>query len=201
MPFDPKRKLEAYPSLAARRVHWAHNYASLYAPACARLHSLPRGVACERIADRHGRRELVFASAWEAENDTRPYHRGGRSGVGVLRNLLNPRQTAHRHWPDQYRAPRVGSRERRAAATVIQWLGSNVGFAWLTEVIEALGYRLVRVAHEAVAVPRPYRDVATGRDASTPTPPTRRRDARRRAGRRALSGSASKRRLSPKVYD
>lgn len=64
-------------------------------------------------------REIAFAEQWQLENDQ------GR----VLRHLLNPLYF-------KGTLPDVTDRDIQVAATVIQWLGSNVGMSFLEEVIK-----------------------------------------------------------------
>ena len=63
-------------------------------------------------------REVAFARQWAKENeDDRP---GTQSSVGnILRTLV----------------PDAGQRDATVAATLMQWLGSNVGMCFLCDVI------------------------------------------------------------------
>lgn len=67
------------------------------------------------LPEQHNPREVAFASRWSLEND---FGGGVRFIIGQL-------------------IPDCTSRDERVAATVIQWLGSNVGMSFLHEVIKA----------------------------------------------------------------
>lgn len=94
-------------------------------------------------------RERVFAEAWERENSIRP---GINYGRGCLDDLMvvesQPPHT--RNVVDKLgsrrlrRAFELTDRDRTIAATLVQWLGSNMGWAWLSGVIDRCGYRVVR---------------------------------------------------------
>ena len=71
-----------------------------------------------------GNREKILADMWERENDPVAM-RGTNGGWGILSALL-------REHPTQ--------RDAFVAATIIQWLGTNVGFCFLVKMIEAMGY-------------------------------------------------------------
>ena len=76
--------------------------------------------------------ERIFAEEWEKKNtseyfsDSKPF----LNGRGTLDYLL----------AEDNNDPRgeVSDRDREVAATVIQWLGSNVGMSFLNEVKEKL---------------------------------------------------------------
>jgi hypothetical protein len=69
---------------------------------------------------RNNPEEKRFAQAWDQSNET-----------GYLLDHLLDTRTVH-----QGRAPEPSEVDRTVAATVIQWLGSPVGQAWLRD----LGY-------------------------------------------------------------
>jgi hypothetical protein len=95
--------------------------------------------------------ERCFAEAWEEENRSRP---GINYGMGILQDLMVTQREAKAHeWGvrDHFRFLRwlrvafvVTPRERVIVATVIQWLGTNVGFAWLCQVLDRSGYKVCR---------------------------------------------------------
>ena len=185
LPQRLQRPVTVYPSLARRRKLGHHTYGEWLAPIIARLHTLPRGVSAERLAHRSSNRERVFALMWESENDSRPYHRGGWYRT-TLRALLTPTPQSGRasqRWPSgaNRRYAPVSNRDQRVAATVAQWLGSNVGFGWLEECLRACGYGLVRLPDGPVPLPCPSTDDTTGRPPGGP--PARPHDVRRRAAR------------------
>ena len=86
-------------------------------------------------------REMAFAKEWERENKKprslgepilTALHRGPRESLlseGTL--LCEPT-----------------NRERCIVATIIQWLGSNVGFAWLERTLNDCGYSIVPIPPE-----------------------------------------------------
>lgn len=83
-------------------------------------------------------RERTFAKHWHKHQN-------------YLRTLLRPcpRQGESKNWtPWQWaefdRPVFVTKREAEVAATVIQWLGTNVGFCWLETVLKSCGYSLVK---------------------------------------------------------
>lgn len=66
-------------------------------------------------------REVAFAKRWEYEND----HRGGAEPI--MQGLI----------------PDWTPRDAEVAATLIQWLGSNVGFSFVEESLRCCGYLVV----------------------------------------------------------
>lgn len=93
--------------------------------------------------------ESVFADLWEEENERRP---GRNYGYGLLQDLM------FGHW-DRSKRCRVGRdffldqpwvrflirrRDAVIAATVVQWLGSNVGFSFLEQALNRAGYVIRR---------------------------------------------------------
>lgn len=83
-----------------------------------------QGLYIGRLANDNPR-EVAFASQWEKENVGRALSM--HSYGGTLDQLLN-------RCVDQKTATDV--------ATVIQWLGSNVGFSFLHEALQRCGYKL-----------------------------------------------------------
>ena len=76
-------------------------------------------------------REVVFAEAWKKENAIIPGRGDGRLELLLCSN------------GDGRVFGQLTQEEATAAATVVQWLGSPVGWNFLTTCIEACGYRLV----------------------------------------------------------
>ena len=70
-------------------------------------------------------RELVFAEAWRKDQEVSQKV----SKASVLYTILNAPDATY-------------ERDAQVAATVIQWLGSPVGFCWLVETLEKAGYTL-----------------------------------------------------------
>lgn len=91
-------------------------------------------------------REKAFADEWEKTNE--PKH-GIDYGYGTLQDLFFT-GTPFCVFGDRPRCTKVISlRERMIVATVIQWLGSNIGWCWLTTTLRACGYRLERITSPA----------------------------------------------------
>lgn len=83
-------------------------------------------------------REVAFAEQWKEEHsylDTTevlvcfepdPQSNAALSWVGGMRKVRN-----------------ITSAERKAVSTIIQWLGSNVGFCFLEMALKRCGYKIV----------------------------------------------------------
>lgn len=83
-------------------------------------------------------RERAFAEKWIAEN--KRHQNYGKHSDDLIQKLFN---RSSEIFPTQRAKLRVTARERFIVATVIQWLGTNIGFAWLTEVLDLIGYKIV----------------------------------------------------------
>lgn len=82
-------------------------------------------------------REEVFAAGWETMNDPAKADR--------LTVLFHTRQRLDLDAPDEQLLlfnddPSPTRRERAVAATVLQWLGTNVGWCFLEETLEECGF-------------------------------------------------------------
>lgn len=74
-------------------------------------------------------RERALAKKWEAENPT-----PGQFGHQPILNALIPDCT---------------QRDAQVAATVVQWIGSEIGFQFLQEALESVGYQITeKSAHK-----------------------------------------------------
>ena len=83
-----------------------------------------RGLDRHRLGKGGDKLEQAFADLWEAVNEPHP---GMNYGHGTLQDLIFRSDGAFR-----VRLPFwVTQRERIIVATVIQWLGTNCGFAFL----------------------------------------------------------------------
>lgn len=82
----------------------------------------------DRGDDEQVRRECAFAEEWHRENN--PH---SSLPDTLMANL-----------PD-YELP-LSLRELRLVATMMQWLGSHVGFSYLTRALERCGYRLEKIS-------------------------------------------------------
>src|ERR1700685_4681048 len=79
-------------------------------------------------------REATFAQEWQDIQNPPPFLNGG---IGTLHMLLHSNgdgRVTGDLTPDQI----------ETAATVVQWLGSPVGFGWLEETLSKMGYRMER---------------------------------------------------------
>ncbi len=79
--------------------------------------------------------EVVFAEQWEKENARRP---GINFGHGILQDLMFKRRglsTVCRFI--------IRRRDAAIAATVVQWLGTNVGFCFVESCLKLAGYRVL----------------------------------------------------------
>jgi hypothetical protein len=85
-------------------------------------------------------REKVFAEAWAHEN------RGEKVSQELMRRPPRPGEKAFDFsWAQPVRvAFWIGKKERTIIATIVQWLGSNVGFDFLTRCLQACGYDVVK---------------------------------------------------------
>ena len=103
-------------------------------------------------------KERVFSREWIKENRPASYLNGG---IGTLRWLLAPEadhrfpltipasdatvqrcRTDLRFPPFPLTIPEVTQAEATAAASVVQWLGSNCGWSFMEECIRKCGYRI-----------------------------------------------------------
>lgn len=85
--------------------------------------------------------ETTFAELWEEENTPRAGRR-----YTILQALLSKHVTTPGGWHTDRLEPiyEINQRDAHIAATVIQWLGTNVGFAFLCRVLNKAGYELRR---------------------------------------------------------
>ncbi len=81
-----------------------------------------------RLAPSQGNpREVAFAKLWQEENETRQL---AAAAYGCTLEILIDRPITQENATD--------------AATLIQWLGSNVGFCFLNEALKKAGYKIER---------------------------------------------------------
>jgi len=83
-----------------------------------------------RTWSEHALLERAFAEQWRAENDQGYHEHRPRSLPDMLMKNM-----------PGFELP-LTRRERRLVATMIQWLGSNVGFCFLQEALGRDGYRI-----------------------------------------------------------
>lgn len=93
-------------------------------------------------------REEVIAGLWEEANRALQPHRGG-----ILHDLMARQKGGPIDLPLWMcrAAFRLTNRDRAIVATVVQWLGTNVGWCFLERCVRACGYRLVRDEKPLVA--------------------------------------------------
>lgn len=114
-----------------------------------------RGLHFNRTHDNcwSGRMEKTFAEEWEKEQYPPGFLNGG---MGCLTLLITSR-LEKREWcagEDWVSHPEeLTQRDAQVAATVVQWLGTNVGFCWLTETLAKCGYSLDRSTEDPTEAP------------------------------------------------
>lgn len=85
-----------------------------------------------------GIRENAFAERWLKENDP-PYS-------NILQQLMFVQDRGASKVLDRYiskPAFKISARDAKIVATVVQWLGTNIGFNFLQMALEAAGYEIV----------------------------------------------------------
>ena len=93
------------------------------------------------LPDRGNPRELEFSKAWQQEAER-----------GIMFSLLtepcsSADDGAYRSTLYGYQRRPIGDptdRDHQIAETVIQWLGSNCGYAFLSDVMRNCGYKIVK---------------------------------------------------------
>ena len=98
-----------------------------------------RGLDFKRRAYNH--REEAFAAYWEEENQRR---RWLNFGFGILQDLMIKRAPVFSIFARVTWRLVINNRDAAICATVVQWLGTNVGMAFLETALKRCGYRLVR---------------------------------------------------------
>lgn len=97
-----------------------------------------KGINVIRV--KHNEREMAFAECWAEECEPK---RWLNQGQGLVQNLFFK---AEDRWPFRnVMRMWLSKRERMIAATCIQWLGSNCGWAFLNEALKKCGYRIVKI--------------------------------------------------------
>lgn len=79
-------------------------------------------------------REKVFSEEWQIENKIIPWMNQGR---GTLQNLMINKDNTTVFY--------ITENDRVIVATVIQWLGTNIGFSFLERTLKKCGYKLVKI--------------------------------------------------------
>lgn len=87
--------------------------------------------------------ENAFSKKWAIENKKNP---GLNFGHGILQDLFFSghcfASITSQDIPKCHL--KITNRDRLIVATVIQWLGTNVGFCWLRETLKLAGYDIVK---------------------------------------------------------
>lgn len=94
---------------------------------------VPAGYGHERLVHAHSHTEKLFRLAWQA-NHTGPMY-GSSSGCDLLFHLLQNSDVSTGGLFFGKAPEAVTERDRKVAATVIQWLGTNVGMGFLHMVL------------------------------------------------------------------
>ncbi len=84
-------------------------------------------------------KENAFSQHWKEENRK---NRGMNYGRGILQDLFFEKSDSM-HTPKCFL--KITNRDRLVTATVIQWLGTNVGFCWLREALKKAGYEVKKI--------------------------------------------------------
>jgi len=95
-----------------------------------------KGYMFERV--NHNPREMAFYEQWQKENEPRS---GVDNGNGILQDLFIETKVGdplYKRWVLE-----INSRDRLIVATVIQWLGSNVGMCFLYEALKRFNAHIV----------------------------------------------------------
>lgn len=98
-----------------------------------------RGLYSERILGNNPR-EKAFAELWEKENIPASFI---NYGYGILQDLFIANRDGTFHHFGQYAKTVINKRDRYIVATVIQWLGSNVGMSFIKEALNSCGYDVI----------------------------------------------------------
>lgn len=97
-----------------------------------------RRVEWDKANGRGDSLEVAFADVWEDENQARP---GLNFGHGILQDLMFKRDCSP--LPRTVCRMIIGQRDAAIVATVVQWLGTNVGGGFLHKVFQRAGWRLL----------------------------------------------------------
>ncbi len=99
-----------------------------------------KGIRVKRTA--YNPRELAIAEHWADECEPKSWL---NYGCGLVQDLfMNRPIEAFMQYHCKAQIV-LTNRERMIAATCIQWLGSNCGFAFLHEALAKCGYKIVKV--------------------------------------------------------
>ncbi len=120
------------------------------------LEILHRGLHSHRLRpEANCPREVAFAEEWEKENNRDQF----TTRASLLQQLMllyseHPRRGFFRDYLCAFGAPyrkvafRIRRRDAVIVATIIQWLGSNIGFCFLEMALRRCGYKIVKIEKE-----------------------------------------------------
>lgn len=92
------------------------------------------GIRKERAdGEKYGEREKAFQQQWLKEN----HPSAGYGYYGIIQALFEDKPI---NSPFKQTIISVNNRDRRIVATIIQWLGSNIGFNFLENSLKNCGY-------------------------------------------------------------
>lgn len=112
------------------------------------------GLHSHRLSE-HNPREIAFSEVWQEENN-----RDGNVGLGngTLQDLMiqvigEPKEGFHRTFDSRLHAGgsyakchyEITQRDAEIVATVVQWLGSNVGMCFLGQALRKCGKEIVDI--------------------------------------------------------
>lgn len=100
-----------------------------------------RGAFHERTKSEHSKIEKALADAWEKENEP---NRSIGFGYGLLQDLFCKPDERFGYAAGGTATKVLTDDERMVAATAIQWLGSNCGWAFLQEALSSAGFKIVK---------------------------------------------------------
>ena len=101
-------------------------------------HRADRGIRHERT--KTNIREQSFSDQWFKENEPCPGLNGGK---GMLQNLFIDDPGVFSLLGNKKVVEEITVRDRRIVATVIQWLGSNVGMAFLSDSLKRFEAKII----------------------------------------------------------
>lgn len=103
-----------------------------------------KGYRWERCKDNP--REMAFYEQWLKENEPIA---GINNGQGILQDLFIERNISQPLGQTKW-VVEINNRDRWIVSTIIQWLGSNVGFSFLHEALRKCGYTIVESERKIV---------------------------------------------------
>jgi hypothetical protein len=98
------------------------------------------GLYSDRLKFDEQGRETAFSEHWTKENISAAYR------YGILQDLfIHSTQPLAPLRDERTCLIKIQNRDRLIVATIIQWLGSNVGWCWLNEAVNKAGYKIVKI--------------------------------------------------------